>query len=260
MPLQRLAAPDELTRKVLFAVDVVDPIALSLVWRGITLNAAGLVTPPIINHSGQWVWHREGDLWPGMISIDPGSLPFAQQLCLPAPRPADLDKATAAQRLLRVMLRPGSSYDVADGVTAIRGWLCETGDEDSPPVVGARVQLAWLDHNSDAWVPPKPQPEPGGGVQLPSPAEPETDVNGEFLAFIRLNPPKPAQPDVANGLLAVRLRFTRGRSAPETRATADDFPFLEPGVAGNPPPKGRIPEGRVLARDLRLAWADLAAI
>jgi hypothetical protein len=263
MPAQRLGLPERLNRKVLFAVELVDPIALSLVWRGVLAQAEGLARPAIVSRSGRFVWLQEADLWPARVTVDPGALPFATQISPPPPRPADVTKATPQERLLRITLRLTSAYDLADGITAIRGRLCERNDDQSPPVAGALVQLAWHDDHSGNWLPPKPQPQAvvAHDVAPPSPPETETDENGQFLAFVRLNPPKPAQPDIVDGMLAVRLQFTRDRTHPVTRATPNDFPFLHPNMpAAAPAPKGRIPEGRALARDLRLGWADLVPI
>lgn len=257
---ERLGLPDEPNRRVLFALELIDPITRTLVRSGFAVKAAGLQGLPIVSRSGRLVWFREGDAWPGAIRVTPGQAPFAEQVIPAPPRPADLDKATPEERLVRITLRPTRTYRLADGITAVRGRLRESGDEDARPIAGARVQLAWRDANTGRWSPRKPEPETvdPDGDGAPSPSEVETDRDGEFIVFLHLNPPKPAQPDVKNAMLAVRLQFTQGRSDPVTRATPNDFPFLADGAAAMP--KGRIPEGQVLARDLTLGWSDLQVI
>jgi hypothetical protein len=273
LPDQKILPNNEIApnRKVLFAVELVDPIAQSAVYRGVNVTAAGLRSSPILNKSGRFVWLEEGDRWPGAISVIPEDAPFAGQIAPAPPRPVDLAKARQEERLVRITLRPAPAYPLEDGITAIRGRLCEGDEKDSPPIAGARVQLAWHDLTSDNWLPPKPLPQDFGadGGDPPSPPEPETDRNGEFVVFLRLNPPMPAQPDLENGMLAVRLQITRDRKNPVTRATPDDFPFLaDSNAAGSHPAsngepqstKGRIPEGRLLARDLTITWTMLNPI
>ena len=55
---------DRLNRKVLLAVELVDPIAQSLVFRGVTVQAKGLNKGPIVSLSGRFVWLEEGGNWP----------------------------------------------------------------------------------------------------------------------------------------------------------------------------------------------------
>jgi hypothetical protein len=71
-----------------------------------------------------------------------------------------------------------------------------------------------------------------------------------------VKPIGPAEPDIDKGLVQVRLQFTTTDAQPETRATQDDYEFLPPERA----PKGRIPEGRLLENDVRLAWSDLRPV
>ena len=76
--------------------------------------------------------------------------------------------------------------------------------------------------------------------------------------FLNLRPDPGPKPDIDDhGFLAVRLQVTQGRSAPITRVTADDFPFLAASHDPNGTRRGRVREGRVLARDVRLAWSEL---
>jgi len=232
---------DRLNRKVLLAVELVDPIAQSLVFRDVTVQAKGLNKGPIISLSGRFVWLEKGGKWPTEISATAPKLPFAPVTVVP-PVPPDIANATPAQRLVRITLRPTPAYDFSDGVTAIRGQLKETADPASPIVTDARLQLAWHEVNADKWL-PQPPPETQDAA---------TDLRGEFAAFVRLVPTASQLPDVANGLLKVRLQVTRSGA---TRVTPEDYRFL-----ADPANRGRISEGQLLARDLKLAWADLTAI
>ena len=258
--LLRLPA-DDVRRRVLFAVEVVDPVTLDVRYDDLTVRARGLTQEPSINRSGRFVWLREGDSWPGAITVTPGRLPFATQVAPAPPRPNDLDAALPAQRLVRVTLRPTAAYAFEAGVTAVRGFLCEDAAPSSPPVAGALVQLAWQDADTGAWFPPPPPALPfaGAGGLTPSPNEPETDSDGQFAAFLRLPRGGLAEPDLSNGLLKVRLQFTRGVFLPVTRATPPDFEFL-PGTNTNPAARGRVRDGHLLARDLKLGWSDLSPI
>jgi hypothetical protein len=234
---------------VLLAVELLDPIALSIVSRGVTVEAVGLKHGPIGNRSGRFVWLEENGKWPEAIKVAPQSAPFWPHELRPVPRPGTKPE----DRLVRITLRPTPAYPLEAGVTAIRGHLCESDADGSPGVKGARVQLAWHDENSGDWLPPPPQYDGNGSAA--SPPEAETNGNGDFAVFLRLNPPKTAQPelDPKTRMLAVRLQFTRP-SIRRSRATPTDFAFL-PIL-----PKGRVPEGQLLQTDPRLGWAELDPI
>lgn len=258
-PLRRLeGSRDTIGRRVLFAVELVDPVTQTVQYEQFVVKADGLVGQPTINASGRFVWLREGNLWPGRITVTPDRVPFAPHVAAAPPRPPDLDSATPAQRLVRITLRPTSAYPFEAGVTAVRGGLTEDATPGSPPVVGARVQLAWLDEDTGTWDPPPPVTGPGS-APAPSPREAETDAHGQFAVFLRLPRGGLAQPDLEKGLLRVRLQFTRGLFAPVTRVTPFDYPFLGD-AATNPSARGRVREGQLLARDLKLGWSELLPI
>jgi hypothetical protein len=257
----QLANPDSLDRRVLFAVELVDPVTHALVCEGVKVEAAGLVGRPIVSGSGRFVWLEEGEAWPLRVTVDTGRLPYERQVTLPPPRPVDLATAGAEARRLRVLLRPSAAYVIEDGITAIRGRVFETVSPASAPVAGARVQLAWRDEAGE-WFPALPADGDGGnGAEAPSPREQQTNAAGEFLAFLHLRPAVGIEPDLTDGkYLAVRLQLTRGRAAPDARATPDGFPFLPDGDDPQGTRAGRVREGRVLARDVRLAWSDLVPV
>jgi hypothetical protein len=261
MPLNpQLTSHDTLDRRVLLAVELIDPVTRATVYRGVSVRAGGLVARPIVSHSGRFVWLEEGTAWPDAITVDTGRLPYAPHVAVAPPRPLDLATADSAERRLRISLRPTVAYPIEDGVTAIRGRVSETAAAGSPPVVGARVQLAWLDEHGN-WSPLPPPPETLGPGEPPSPIEQDTNGAGEFLVFLNLRPDPTLKPDIDDhGFLAVRLQVTQGRSSPITRVTADDFPFLPADDDPNETRRGRVREGRVLARGVRLAWNDLTPV
>jgi hypothetical protein len=258
--LRRLERPnDDVIRRVLFAVELVDPVTLERRHQDLTVLAKGLTQAPYVNRSGRFVWLREGDAWPGAITVKPDGLPFAPQVAPAPPRPLDLDALAPAQRLVRITLRPTAAYAFEAGLTAVRGRLCEDASPSSPPVAGALVQLAWQDADTGVWFPPLPSPPPTADPDGVTPNEPETDERGQFAVFVRLPRGGLAEPDVSNGLLKVRLQFTRGVFLRVTRVTPPQFEFL-PGTSTNPAARGRVRDGQLLARDLKVGWSDLSPI
>ena len=256
----RLVDFDRLNRRVLFAVELIDPVTQVMVYRGVSVRAAGLEAKPIVSHSGRFVWLEEGTAWPEAITVDTGRLPFVPHVAVPPPRPPDLLTATAEERRVRISLRPTLAYPMDDGITVIRGALFESASPGAAAVKDARVQLAWRDEFGN-WSPLPPSPEIIGPGQPPSPREQQTTDAGEFLVFVNLRPDPTLEPDIDNdGFLAVRLQVTQGRATPITRVTPDDFPFLSTLDDPTGTRRGRVREGRVLARDVRLAWNDLTPI
>jgi hypothetical protein len=239
-----IARPDTLNRRVLFAVELVDPITQALVWQGITVKAGSIDGRPIVNRSGRFVWLVERDHWPATLVVDPGATPYAPHSQPGPPRPTDILNAAPDARLVRILLRPTAAYPFDTGATIVRGTLRERVDVPGAGAVsGAVVQLAWHDALANTW---QPAPPSAGQVW------PETDSNGAFAALLQLHASPPADPDLTRGLLKARVQVTRGV---ETRATPDDFPFL-PGVAD----AGRVPEGRLLPTDVTLGWNQLIPI
>ena len=233
--------PERLSRKVLLSVEVVDAVTQIIVSRGVTVKAKGVESEPILSRSGRFVWLDRGEAWPAEISAVPFNLPYAPSTVAPRP-PQNFPNPRPEDRLVRIVLRPTAAYEFVDGVAVVRGQLCERSDAASDPVTDAGVQLAWRDTHEDKWVPAPPA----------TAVDPTTDERGEFAAYLRVAPVGFETPDIAGGLLKARLQFTR---AGATRVTPEEFPFLADAAH-----KGRIPEGSLLERDLRLGWADLIEI
>jgi hypothetical protein len=198
--------------------------------------ADGLGTP-IVSLSGRFVWMDEGSAWPKQITINPVNLPYGFVTLQPAP-PPDPANVTAEQRRVRVILQPTAAAEFPAGVTAIRGQLFETATAPSAAVTNATAQLAWHDSHANTWI---------SSPELAAPAS----ATGEFAVFLRLQPTVQQEPDLKGRLLKVRVQFTRGST---TRATPDSFRFLADASAA-----GCVVDGELLARDVKLGWAELVA-
>lgn len=264
---------DLLERKVQFALELIDPITGVLVSAGVKVEAIGADgkpsdPPPVVNRSGRFVWIDRGGPPPEKIVYDPGKLPYAKG-------EIDLSGGLPKDKLVGVKLRPNRAYAVAPGVTTIRGRLFKVVDQERPiaddegekrePIPGAVVQLAWGLSQFSGWIPPAP-----AAATPIRPGESITDKDGEFIVFARLpgpltkfstyvGYPAPDDPafnksiimlDIDHALPRARLQVTL-RDISESRATPATFKFLDSLAPG------RIPEGRLLPRELELDWDKL---
>ncbi len=183
---------DCIETKALLAVELIDPVTLSAVAQKVRLSAHGLVGEPRIAYSGRFVWLREGDAWPDRFEFDPRGLPFDAQTIPALPKPADLNTADAAARLLRVVLRPNAAYPFADGLTVVRASIRESAAANAAPVADAQVRLLWKK----------------GSNWIDEAAFAVSNSAGDFAAWLRL--PANAKP-VADeqGRLQLQLRIKR---------------------------------------------------
>jgi hypothetical protein len=257
------AATDILTRKVQFALELLDPFTGTTVSKGVEVEARtpdGKPTgaPPVVNRSGRFVWLDMGSPPPATIIYETGRLPYGSG-------EIDLSTGLPADRLVNVMLKPSPAYDVPTGITAVRGWLFGSDGAVKKPISGAIVQLAWAIDKAPGWIPPAP-----ADASRMRPGEAVTDKNGQFVVFSRfprpgtpfsayVGYPPPADPnfnktlvsiDLAGALPRARLQVTR-LAIRASRKTPADFRFVET------LPPGRIPEGRLLTRDVQLDWNEL---
>lgn len=264
--------PNRLTRRVQFALELVDPLTGTTVSRGMRVEAKaadGRPTgeEPVVNRSGRFVWlERDQPRRPAIASIayDPGRLPFAGgEIKLAGGPPAD--------KLVSERLTLSQTYAVPLGVTAIRGRLIRKNGTDILPIAGAAVQIAWAMGQADTWIPPFPKK----AADLRN-GEAVTDGNGQFLVFARLPRPRtrvseylgsplpggqaPNDPnidlDVVLGRVLARLQITRF-DIDEWRSTPAKFEFLAKTSPNDTETPGRIPEGRLLPRELQLDWNEL---
>ena len=145
-----LVSPENIRRTALVAVELLDPVTLSLIHRGVTVTAQGLTGVPIISWSGRFVWLAEDGAWPVTFTVDPGGEPYEREI-QPAPsRPPSLLAAPAEARLARITLRPTATYPFTDGVTSVRGRLRETADPASAGISGADVWIRWANESPRA--------------------------------------------------------------------------------------------------------------
>lgn len=203
-----LVSPENIIRTALVAVELLDPVTLSLIHSGVRVTAQGLTGSPIISWSGRFVWLAEDDAWPVTFTVEPGGEPYESEI-QPAPtRPPNLLVAPAESRLARITLRPTATYPFTDGVTSVRGQLRETEDPASAGISGADVWIRWA---NDA---------PAGPPWVDALVRAQTNQAGEFAAFLRL-PPK-ARPTVENGNLVVRIAVSRAGQVREKEEQLPD--------------------------------------
>lgn len=196
-------APFELAyrRRVLFALELLDPVSLQPVSDGVRVTTTGLVGRPIRNSSGQFVWLEEGAT-PLRVRVDPQDLPYEFE-----DRAAPLPPA----RLLRIVLRPAPGYAVDSGVTAVSGSLYESVASPPTGVSGVDAWLQWIDASGGS-----------GGPWRDASTSSRTAVSGDFIALMRLD--EGAIPDLDGaGRLRARLRFDRGG----TVRTTPEFPLAQ---------------------------------
>lgn len=217
------------TRRVLFAVEVLDGVTLGRLSQGLTVKAPGLTGQPIVNSAGLFVWLQEGNRAPQGLEIDPGDLPYmaarlpAAAVQVPAPPPPNLRPP-----LIRVELAPRRDYPFAAGVTGVCGTLVRLRNENpAVPIAGATAWLRWIDDNAN------------GTTWVNAPTRSTTDANGDFAAVLRLSPAQLPRLD-ANG--RVRLRLTADRPQLGTLAS----------------PELALDQGRVASAQSTFAWDEFS--
>ncbi len=204
----------------MLAVELVDPVSMTLVSKQVSLTASGLEGPARISFSGRFAWLREGNNWPSAFEFKPGLLPFDAQTIPALAKPADLNSASEAERLLRVELRPTAAYPFADGVTVVRGSLRESAMANALPVAGAQIWLSWF----------------SGKKQIDGSNWALSNTAGDFACFLRL--PVPARPNLdKNRQLVLSLVVKRGNERRELALT--------------------VPDGRISDLPNALAWSAL---
>lgn len=188
-PLERPWTNEDGWKRIgMLAIEVLDAVTLQRVSQGITVEAKGMRSRPIVNHGGLFVWRGENLTGLTGVAIDPGVLPFA---------PVELTQADVTLPLHTVALQPSANYAFAPGTTAIRASLIETAvplGVEPAVIAGALIRLAWLDDDGVTWHEP--------------PQRFITDVRGQFAAFIPFVPADLPQSD-SGGNLQLRLFANR---------------------------------------------------
>jgi hypothetical protein len=183
------------TRRMLFAVEVVDAVTLDPLTRGIEVKAEGLAQKPRINSGGFFVFLQEGGAVPLSVTVD-ASKTGSESVTVAPP--------VAPDRSIRVELAPRVDYPFVPGVTAMRGSLVESALADpATPVGGAELWLQWLDDVTAAWV--------------DAPTRSHSDARGNFAALLRLTPSQVSRP-IDGRTVRSRLRVRR---AGVTRTSAE---------------------------------------
>jgi hypothetical protein len=221
-----LHAPDAIKRRVMFALELVDPVTGRLASEGMVITAPGLA-PPVLSPSGRFVW----------IDIDPPAkravkikaeskrrifAPLEEEFEVPARGPG----IGAGDLLKRFNLVPTGLYEPPPGALAVAGTLIDTtADRNGLPGVSVNLCL----HG---------QTDPIASDYVAT-----TDKRGQFVAVMMpapdaSGPLAPPPPDSAARLVGW-LAFTTPGS--QTRYT----PLLV------------LRKGRLLRHAEPLAWDDL---
>lgn len=224
---------DTLQREVLYAVELIDPVTRLRVTQRMNVRLEGVKHGPIVTASGRFVWFDEKAEWPTKVFVDSRDPRFESQEFSTLAAPPDIKQVKERERLQRHDLQPTRVYDFGEGVTAIRGMLIESAN-DNMPIAGAKVSLAW----SDTF-----------GMWNTAHPDTHTDSLGQFALFTRL--PTNPKADIEKGLLHVRLECERDKVRKVTR----NFAFL-----GQKNPADRVPEGLLLFRDVSLGWSELSSL
>ena len=171
-----ILSPDTITRQVMFAVELLDPVTGELVSQPVTVACDGLASAPVTNLSGRFVFIGTGT--PGTVHVDLHGLPF-EPIASPPPG--------AGQTLLRLTLQPTALYPFAGSATLISGRLVDGASR----VAGASIGVTFADLTAN-------------DQALPA----LTNDLGDFAALLRLDPTAvtTADPVAAD----ITLTFTRG--------------------------------------------------
>lgn len=234
-----LISLDHLNRQALVAVELIDPVTLLTVTRGISITAEGLTGLPVMTWSGRFAWYTEGEDWPARFFIEPGAQPYDRQIVdAPARPPQPSQPKPGEVRLARVTLRPTAAYPFTDGITVARGMLREGSAPDAAPVEGAEVWIRWLK-----------APTSGRTAQwVDASARARTNSAGEFAAILRLPVPAWPEREMSTGPLMARIAVSRNGQACEQANEVTEWKIY------------RLPEGHLYNLPEALAWSALSPV
>src|SRR3954447_24760346 len=191
-----LHTPDEIKRRVMFALELVDPVTGRLASEGMLVTAPGLA-PPVRSASGRFVWT---DVHPPAERTVKVKVTSKRRIFAPLEKtfevPARDAGVTAADLIWRFALEPTGLYAPPAGMLAAAGMLIAAA-ADRTPLEGVAVTLQFRDA-SDASV-------------LASNYVAKTDERGQFVAVVPAlgggGPMMLPPPDAAAGLVGW-LAFT----------------------------------------------------
>lgn len=186
-------------RKLLFAVELLDPLTLERVSHGVKVTTKGLDGRPVVNTSGCFVWHGSTPAaFDALqeVAFDLNSLPYESVARV---------RAGLSRPLTSIELSPRVDYSFPPGVTALRGSLIEarvTNADVPVPVAKADVRLLWLADDPAVW--------------HEGPVVSHTTEKGDFALGLRLAPGD--VPMVVDGKLRLRVRVRREGESPRESA------------------------------------------
>ncbi len=239
MTAMTLISPDLYQRQALVAIELMDPVTLTTVSKGMMVKAVGLNGSPIKTWSGRFAWYAEGDAWPTKFLIDPGGQPYELEMVDAPTRPPQPNVPKLGEvRIVRVMLRPTTAYPFGEGVTVVRGKLCETEALDSNPVEGAEIWIRWLN-----------APPPGVTTEwVDAPIKARTNKVGEFVAILRLPVSASPEKEVGEDRLKTRIAISRNDQVREQFESVANWKIY------------MLPEGRLFDLTDMLAWNKLIPV
>jgi hypothetical protein len=171
-----ILSSDMITRQVLFAVELLDPVTGELVSQPATVSCDGLGNAPLNNLSGRFVFIGGGT--PGTVRVDLHGLPYEP---ISSPPPG------AGQTLLRLTLQPTALYPFAASATLVSGRLVD----GAARVAGASIGVTFADLTAN-------------DQALPA----LTNQLGDFAVLLRLDPTAVTTSDPVTA--DITLTFTRG--------------------------------------------------
>ena len=143
----QLPLEEAYSRRVLFAIELLDAVTLSRVSQGVKVVADGLQGKPIVNSSGLFVWLEE-DFNNAAEGFDRSGHPAVRRTRTRAGGSRTCRQSASAHHDRTAAAR-GLSF--APGITGLRGTLIE--EHVVPPARpgrNAEVRLRWLD-DDDNW-------------------------------------------------------------------------------------------------------------
>lgn len=233
--LSREVDIDTIGRRVMFALELVDPVTRRLVSKGIKPSIAGM-PPPLKGPGGRFVWLEtevpaRRDIKVELeISNSMFGMPSAQDLTFPGV-PANDDTVRPDALLRRVELPLSSHYVPPDGITGVASIVVEDGPR-SAPLAGLGCALCFIhDHDSRFTSKRIAVSDGAGGFTafaddlddiVPRPTPPKEA--GDVYAWLRLTRPAEGGAVRFSGFLPLRRgRLTQLRE-PVSWATATAQP------------------------------------
>lgn len=161
---------DRIARRVLLAIEFLDPVTGRVVRDGITPSVSNL-PPPLKGHTGRFVWFESDVPVPRNITVTVAvANPMYSQpapAALQFPMPANDDHTAPGEFLKQIKLNITPSYVPADGITAVTSMIIQDGDF-SAVIADATCALSFI-HDGDQ--------------VFTSSRVATTAASGEFVAF-----------------------------------------------------------------------------